>query len=364
MIKKHLQALMLTVNVLCAMLALACCNSNSSQPQTQPVETVPAQPVTYAKDTFGTGTVIPQVPLHIDAAQSYALYLPAGYSDSAKLPVIIFFDPHGEGALPVKLYHQLADKYHFILMGSNNSRNLIDFSQDLVFANNLINEALERYSIDKSKITLMGFSGGAKVALGAGAENPLISTIIYAGSKDDIRPNHAITLLGFAGTRDMNYTDLVQFNWDLKKTQLPHYFVEWKGKHEFPSAEVFNDAFQFLTTGKIDNYEKKQASISPEKVEEELTIKKKYIHAFNDKKDLAWWKNEIAGLNVKAKTDPMYARMLGFISLACYSFSNQNLRNNQIDDMGRVLEVYKIADPGNKDCDTLYQVYLRRKSGQ
>ncbi len=99
---------------------------------------------------------------------------------------------------------------------------------------------------------------------------------------------------------------------------------------------MFNDAFVFLTTGKIDNYDKKQATISPQKADEELAIKKKYIHAFQKKEDIAWWKKEIADLNVKAKTDPMYARMLGFISLACYSFSNQNLMNNEIDAMGRV----------------------------
>ncbi len=209
-------------NLLFVLMAAVSCNHNSGQQEQ--VQSNPSQPVTYPKDTFSPGVVISHVALRLDDAQSYALYLPVGYTDSSKLPVILFFDPHGEGDLPLKLYHELADKYHFILMGSNNSRNLIDFSQTTVFANNLANEAVARYSIDPSKITMMGFSGGAKVALNAGSLNPMVSTIIYAGSKEDVTPNHPVTLLGFAGTKDMNYTDVVQVRLGFEKNSYTTLF--------------------------------------------------------------------------------------------------------------------------------------------
>jgi len=227
-----------------ASIALVACGNHQQAATEQPAP-VANQPVTYPKDTFTPGLLLSHVELRLDNSQSYALYLPQGYTDSSKLPVILFFDPHGEGSKPDSVYSKLADKYHFILMGSNNSKNLLDFGQTTVFANNMLNEAISRYHVDQTKITMAGFSGGAKVAMNTGAANPLVGTIIYAGAESEITPNHPLTLLGFAGKMDMNYTDLVQYDWDLKKTTIPHYLIECKGKHEWPTADVYEDAFKF-----------------------------------------------------------------------------------------------------------------------
>ena len=62
-----------------------------------------------------------------DTAQSYALYLPSTYSAARTWPIIYFFDPGGVGSRPLELYKDLAEKYGFVMAGSNNSRN---FSSD------------------------------------------------------------------------------------------------------------------------------------------------------------------------------------------------------------------------------------------
>ena len=40
-----------------------------------------------------------------------------------KWPIIYFFDPHGVGNLPLILYKDLAEKYGFIIAGTYNSKN-------------------------------------------------------------------------------------------------------------------------------------------------------------------------------------------------------------------------------------------------
>ncbi len=344
-------------------LALLSCNQHTEQNTDQEPPANPVLAAVPAKDTFSSGHVFPMVPLRMDAAQTFALYLPQGYSDSVKYPAIIFFDPHGDGSLPLTMYKELADKYHFVLMGSNNSKNMVSFEQTSVFSYNLANEAKSRFSIDENKISFCGFSGGAKVAMLSGAYNTLIKNIIYCGAKVDLKPTHPITLFGFAGTRDMNYTDVVDFDNTLNDPLITHYLEEWKGKHEFPTADVFKDAFIFLTSGKVDNYQSKRPTISAQKVAEEQDMKKSYMKAF-EKADTTWWTQEIARMNVKAKTDPMYSRLLGFISLACYSYGNSSLRDHDLGNAGKILSIYKIADPTNKDCDSLIAVYNRMKSGQ
>jgi hypothetical protein len=342
-------------------LLTSCSEHNTSTETTTPA--TPA-PVVYLKDNFKTGEVIPVVPLHIDAGQTFALYLPKGYSDTSHLPAIIFFDPHGAGTLPLNLYHELADKYHYILIGSNTSKNGMPLDQTQAAAYNLFSEAKTRLSVDAAKITYCGFSGGAKVALLSAASNPAIANVIYCGSKVEIHPNHNLSLLGFAGVRDMNYGDMVMF--DKKEiTNLPvkHYLVEWKGKHEFPAADVFNDAFIFLNTGTVENYNKKQVTITLADMQREQDKKNEYLKCFKDK-DLDWWKKEIATLNAKKKTDIMDERLLAFLSLACYSIGGGQLEQNKLDVAEKILAIYKLADPENKDCDSMMTVLSQKKGMQ
>lgn len=313
-----------------------------------------------AKDSFALSVVIPSVTSKMDATQSYALYLPHNYTDTSTLPVIIFFDPHGDGTVPLNLYAQLAEKNGYILMGSNISKNGMPLQQAQYAADNLVNEATSRFKVNQRKITMCGFSGGAKVALAAAAANNSVTSVVYCGAALPVNPTHPLEFVGFAGTRDMNYADVVAFNETLKNTTQIHYLVEWDGKHEFPNAAVFKDAFDFLSTGSISDYANKQQTISSLKLAAEQTRKQELIQAFQIQ-DLNWWKQEIALLNSKKAKDPMYERLLGFVSLACYSYSNQLLQQNNLPAAEKILAIYALADPGNKDCEAFTAELKKRK---
>src|SRR5580698_9309050 len=69
------------------------------------------------------GIVVDSVICSDDPSQIYAVYLPTKYDSSKKWPIIYFFDPHGVGNLPLILYKDLAEKYGFILAGTYNSKN-------------------------------------------------------------------------------------------------------------------------------------------------------------------------------------------------------------------------------------------------
>src|SRR5882672_10577374 len=79
------------------------------------------------RDSLSAGKIIDSVICKADHTQSYALYIPAKGNGFA-LPVIYFFDPHGSGAFPLGKYKSLADKYGFIIIGSNNSKNGNDWT--------------------------------------------------------------------------------------------------------------------------------------------------------------------------------------------------------------------------------------------
>ncbi len=289
------------------------------------------------------GQIINSVALANAPGQSYALFLPDSLGADSLRHVALFFDPHGNGDFPLRKYQELAEQYGFILMGSNNSKNGLSFQQTAEYAKNLVKEAYDKFQ--PTSISFCGFSGGAKVALIAGSRFPKVKTIIYCGAAVAIQPNHPLRLLGFAGTADMNYTDLVSFERSLNNPQIEHHLIEWDGPHEFPAPEVFEDAFAYIKTGSIKNLKSKGASISPPELANEQKIKQDYLEAFQNK-DLNWWQNTTSAL--KQEDTKMNERLLGFISLACYSLTERAIDQNNIPMAERILAIYRMADPENE----------------
>ncbi len=116
----------------------------------QAQQTPAAAPIT-------TGAVQPSIKVLADASYSYALYLPAKYSPQKPWPLLLAFDPDGVGVDPVKLFQAAAEKYGFIVVGSNNSRNFVDPSATIRL---LWGDVTKRYAIDPHRVYATGFSGG------------------------------------------------------------------------------------------------------------------------------------------------------------------------------------------------------------
>jgi predicted esterase len=298
---------------------------------------------------YQTGIVLNDIPLPGYPEESVALYIPKQFSASKHLPLIIFLDPHGAGELPLQKYQQLADQYQVILAGSNNCKNEIPFEKNLQFAEHIINQIHQCIAFDSTKLALSGFSGGAKLALIEGFHNPAVSTIIYTGAVVPIESTqNSKQLIGFAGERDMNYTDLIQFNRSLPNN-IPHALINWNGKHEWPDATIFTEAFTNFINGTLSANKAYVPNISDAQVEKEQQEKQNYLQAFQQK-DLNWWKNAIQSLNDKKTADPMYERLLGFISLACYSFAGSSLQQHNLTAAKKIVTIYLWADPQNKDA--------------
>lgn len=229
---------------------IACSNKNDDSSNNQdsitPASTVRTQPT--STDSFETGKVIKQVVCKNDASQSYALYLPASYKTQT-LPVIYFFDPHADGELPLTNYQSLADKYHFILIGSNNSKNGNDWSTAGNIWSTLFSDTKSRIKFNADRIYTCGFSGGAKVASYIALNNNIIKGVIVGGAGlPDQTPagNFTFSFTGIAGRGDMNMTDLVSLNNDFDKTQTSHRIIYFDGKHEWPPLAIMNIAFAGL----------------------------------------------------------------------------------------------------------------------
>ena len=199
-------------------------------------------------DTFEKGKVIPQVVCKADASQSYALYIPAK-GNHELLPVIYFFDPHGDGSLPLIKYKALADEYNFILIGSNNSKNGNDWTTSENIWSTLFGDSQKRLKINTNRIYTCGFSGGAKVAGYIALNHNEVKGVIANGAGlPDATPagNFRFSFTAIAGEGDMNMTDLIAITNDLDKTQTRHRIIFFNGIHEWAPENTMNIAFEGL----------------------------------------------------------------------------------------------------------------------
>jgi len=207
-----------------------------------------------AKENFAKGQVIENVNVLANDQQSYALYLPTTYSTERTYPAIYIFDAHGTGKLPLSMYKNLAEKYGYILIGSNNSKNGTSWEQTQNIANNLFSDSQQRLSINATRISVLGFSGGARVANALCITNGAIAGAICCGAASpaannkDPRSNY--TFLGICGNQDFNYIEMRKYDMvELAGRRVKHSFIEFDGKHEWPKEEIIKDAFLWIELG-------------------------------------------------------------------------------------------------------------------
>ncbi len=299
------------------------------------------------------GVLMPAMPLSNFPDQSYALYLPKTWKSYEAYPVIIFLDPHANGQAPLEMYRSLADSFKVILAGSNSVRNGQSFPVSGEQVSNLMKDLQSKYKLS-TKPVLSGFSGGAKVALSFAMQSN-IERVIYCGAVAPIGDKDSLDLLGFAGLGDMNYADLVAFDLAFRNTKIQNTIIEWRGDHSYPGPEIFVDAFTWLSGQPIPDLNKKKPSIGQEDLLREQSIKNKYYQAFKSQETLAWWTQEIKNLQELAKQDIMYSRILGFIGLACYSYTSQNLQSGNREQALFYVKIYEMATPNNPDMRAFKQ---------
>jgi predicted esterase len=181
--------------------------------------------------------------------QSYALYLPKNYTASRKWPVVYAFDPGARGSVPLELMKEGAEKYGFILAGSNNSRNG-PRKLEWEAAQAMVQDAHARLAIDDRRSYFAGFSGGARVAalIAQGCQCAAGVLLSGAGFPQDAPPSREAAFPVFAavGTYDFNYVEMVQLEEKLEGLGFPHFLRTFEGPHQWAPVVVMEEALAWF----------------------------------------------------------------------------------------------------------------------
>jgi predicted esterase len=204
--------------------------------------------VAQAAETLTPGVLTERVPIASHPEESYALYLPSSYSPTRPSPILYAFDPRARGRVPVERFQAAAERYGWIVAGSNASRNRIAVT-DIVAR--LWDDTHKRLALDDGRVYTTGFSGGARVASGMalGARGRVAGVVAYgAGFPSGARAGKDVPfiLFGGAGRDDFNLPEMRQLAADLDAAGVAHRLEVWDGGHEWAPVELCTLSLEWL----------------------------------------------------------------------------------------------------------------------
>ncbi|MDQ2856919.1 MAG: dienelactone hydrolase family protein [Acidobacteriota bacterium] len=211
---------------------------------------VSAQAPSSTAAQIPNGTIIEKVICAKNPAQSYAVYVPSKYTSERAWPILYAFDPGARGSLPVNRFQEAAEKYGWIVVGSNNSQNgSMQQSLDAWVA--MWDDTHQRFAIDKRRVYVTGFSGGARVAIYfARACSDCVSGVIAcgAGFPNGISPSPDLhfTVFAIAGFDDFNFPEIRKLDEALAKAGITHRIEFFDGRHEWPPAALANEGVEWM----------------------------------------------------------------------------------------------------------------------
>jgi predicted esterase len=225
--------------IIVLILAFACIGAESQESGATARTGEPLQP----------GVILPAVPSSAHPEQTYALYLPSTYSPDHLWPIVYAFDPGARGIVPVELMRAAAEKYGYVVVGSNNSRNG-PWKPEAEAVKAVWEDTHARLAIDDRRVTFAGFSGGARVAARA-ALNCKCAQGLYlngAGYPPETSPSRSARFDVFvtAGLDDFNYGELVNLDAQLDSLQFAHFLRRFDGPHSWAPSEVASEALAWF----------------------------------------------------------------------------------------------------------------------
>jgi poly(3-hydroxybutyrate) depolymerase len=191
--------------------------------------------------------VLEKVACKDDPSQTYALYLPSGLDGNQKWPVLLCFDPGARGKAPVERFQAAAEKFGWVIAGSNNSRNG-PWTANATAINAMVKDLTRHLPLDLKRVYAAGLSGGARVAcqiaMGGMAQGVIACSAAFPGSETPSKVPFAF--FGTAGLTDFNYRELRRVDRELADKRAVHRVVIFDGGHEWLPSALAVEAIAWL----------------------------------------------------------------------------------------------------------------------
>jgi predicted esterase len=201
------------------------------------------------------GNIIDSIHVGAGMGDSFALYLPQRYREYEHSPIVFIFHPAAQGRHGLLPFLEASEKYGYILVCSNDSRNG-PYDENYEISNRLFNKVFNDFNIDPNRIYTAGFSGGARLASSIAVISGQIQGVIACGagfSPNEMAIDPGFSYAAIVGNRDFNYRELLRTRAWLDKLKIPNELFEYEMGHQWPDSSQVLKAFKWL---QLETYRK------------------------------------------------------------------------------------------------------------
>ena len=205
---------------------------------------------TFSQNLFEKGVILDSIPVGKNNNETFALYLPQSFNAEILHSITFVFDPSARGKSGVKPFIQASEKYGFIIVCSNNSKNG-PYNENFNIFNNLFSHITSIFNIKDQEMYLSGFSGGSRLACAIASITDLFSGVIACGAgfpqvPEFMPSSQKYLYVGLVGNQDFNFQEMVQNKTFLKEKNFKNTLLTFKGKHSWPKEDKILQAFDWL----------------------------------------------------------------------------------------------------------------------
>jgi len=195
--------------------------------------------------------------LKLDNVRDGVLYVPPDYKSGVAMPLVVWLHGAGGSGNVSNGLGLLADEFGFVVLAPD-SREwtwgsiLGRWEDDLTFLQRALQLTMSRYSIDRERIWLGGFSDGASFSLSLGISYGTVFKRVYAGSPGVMQPieaNGKPPIFISHGTSDQTMPideTSRKFVPRLKALGYDVTYREYEGRHQLP-PEILREAIVWMT---------------------------------------------------------------------------------------------------------------------
>ncbi len=192
-------------------------------------------------NTARPGRIHDKIVCRHDETQSYALYLPSSYDGRKRCPVLFGFSPGANGRSIPDHFRKAAERFGWIVVGSNNSRNG-PASIGEAAGRAMWKDVRARFVVDDGRQYATGMSGGACVAADFAQRMPRPLAGVFLHARGDLQtvPRKAIDtfFLLAPGSTDFNFEESIRFLREARKQRCRAHLEVQPGGHAWASADA------------------------------------------------------------------------------------------------------------------------------
>ncbi|MGH1385767.1 hypothetical protein [Kordia sp.] len=217
---------------------------------------------------FEKGKIVNSISVQ-NSSETYALYLPNSFDETKLSAVVFVFDPSGNGANGMQSFIASAEKFNYILIASNNTKNGVAYEINFEITNRLFATVFSEFKIDEKQIYAAGFSGGSRLATAIAALTGKVQGVIACGAglainKSFTPKKEMFSFVGLVGDEDMNYQEMFNTKALLDKFEVDNELFVYNDTHRWPPSEQIERAFGWL---QLQAYKKNIRSVDSQFVQ-------------------------------------------------------------------------------------------------